>query len=552
MEINKSKSIVKDRVYKILFIATVVFTLFNWFEQYLPSVIRVLLVYETYLSLFPALILTVLIFIDNFKNKCMARYRYLLYFFIIYFVFNTAITIHSAVAFKFVEYANYEVLTGGPRYAYLFIKKLFPSLSDYPAFAISYVIRTEINLLREFLGSWLIVYSIALYFVDNQNVLRYFLYGTYIAMVIELFYGIFEVAYRMGYDWGTNFLKTVNPILYPIGSMGGVYPVLLPGVDLRGLFTEGSFFSYWGCMLMPFMMSEITKGNHRYLNGFMILTLIAYLILTAALSAVLLIAGSVVVFYVFSLITDWKNKNLLFLLVVIVLACILGAVLLSTDGIAYKKAEVTRTETLERDGVVFEVNKASFMGNMEGNVVDAVEAYKNKTVSTSFTSLISSNRARFFSMYTAVRVFLDYPILGVGEELSGFYIVEKGEGSEWNVESWCAGQRENGSLVNSFPTLDIYTESLLRGGILGFMLQVGPVIAVGIVILIMFIRCKKRNDKEGCTLLTAFLSSIAAIMLYGVSNQFLNNFLYFVIMGMAIGVIMKGNQERREEQRMGV
>ncbi len=548
MEIKAEGSLVKDRVYKILFITTIVFTLFNWFEQYMPSVVKLLLVYETYLSLFPALILTALIFIDNFKNKRMARYKYLWYFFILYFVINTAITVHSAVSFRFVEYAKYENLSGGPEYAYLFIRKLFPGLADYPAFALSYVLRTEINLVREFIGSWLIIYSIALYFVDNPNVLRYFLYGTYIAMAIELFYGIFEVAYRMGYDWGTKFLETVNPYLYPIGSMGGVYPVLLPGIDLRGLFTEGSFFSYWGCMFMPFMMSEISKGNHKYLNGFMILTLIAYLILTAALSAVLLIAGGVVVFYVFSLITNWKNKNLLFLLAVIVLACLLGAVMLSTDGIAYRKAEVESHDTLERDGDVFVVEKAAFMGDMEKAVAEAVENYKNKTVSTSVSSLIYSNGARYGSMYTAVKVFLDHPLLGVGEELAGFYIVEKAEESEWYnaIASWCVGQRECGSLVNGFPKLDNYTESLLWGGISGFMLQVGPVITVGIFLLVLFIRFKKKNDREWCTLITACLSSIAAIMLYGVSNQFLNSFLFFVIMGMSIGIIMKGNKERNE------
>ncbi len=548
MEIKAEGSLVKDRVYKILFITTIVFTLFNWFEQYMPSVVKLLLVYETYLSLFPALILTALIFIDNFKNKRMARYKYLWYFFILYFVINTAITVHSAVSFRFVEYAKYENLSGGPKYAYFFIRKLFPGLSEYPAFALSYVLRTEINLVREFIGSWLIIYSIALYFVDNPNVLRYFLYGTYIAMAIELFYGIFEVAYRMGYDWGTKFLETVNPYLYPIGSMGGVYPVLLPGIDLRGLFTEGSFFSYWGCMFMPFMMSEISKGNHKYLNGFMILTLIAYLILTAALSAVLLIAGVVVVFYVFSLITNWRNKNLLFLLAVIVLACLLGAVMLSTDGIAYRKAEVESPDTLERDGDVFVVEKAAFMGDMEKAVAEAVENYKNKTVSTSVSSLIYSNGARYGSMYTAVKVFLDHPLLGVGEELAGFYIVEKAEESEWYnaIASWCVGQRECGSLVNGFPKLDNYTESLLWGGISGFMLQVGPVIAVGIFLLVLFIRFKKKNDRKWCTLITACLSSIAAIMLYGVSNQFLNSFLFFVIMGMSIGVIMKGDKERNE------
>lgn len=550
MEIKAESNLMKDRVYKILFIATIVCTLFNWFGQYLPGIIRVLLVYETYLSLFPAFLLALLIFIDNFKNKRMARYKYLLYFFIIYFVINSAITIHSAVVFRFAEYAKYDTLETGPKYAYLFIKKLFPSLSDYPAFAISFVIRTEINLVREFIGSWFIVYSIALYFVDNLNVLRYFLYGTYIAMIIELFYGIFEIAYRMGYDWGEKFLVTVNPYLYPIGSMGGVYPVILPGVDLRGMFTEGSFFSYWGCMFMPFMMSEITKGNHRYLNGFMILTLISYLILTAALSAVLLIAGVVVVFYVFSLITNWKNKNLLFLLAVIVLACLLGAVMLSTDGIAYRKAEVENSQTLEREGVVFNVEKASFMGSLESGVVDAVQNYKNKTVSTSLDSLIHSNNARFASMYTAVKVFLDYPIFGVGKELAGFYVAEKAEESEWRVDSWCAGQRECGSLVNGFPMLDIYTESLLWGGIFGFIIEVGPVIAVGIFLLILFIRYKKKKDREMCTLITACLSSIAAIMLYGVSNQFLNSFLYFIIMGMSFGVIMKAEKERNEELRI--
>ncbi len=551
MGISKGNNTLKDRTYKVLFIATIVLSLFNWVTMYTPKIVNMLLVNEHMASIYPAILLTLLLFIDNFKNKKLKKYKYLLYFFLVYFVAHTIINIHSVVIFRFADYAKYDTLESGPTTAYLFIHKLFSSLSDYSAFALSYIIRSEVNLVREFIFSWLIIYSIALYFFDNLNAEKYVMWGIYGAMIIVSFYGFFEIAHRFGFSWGTKFLEAVDPYLYPVGAVHDGWPPLLPGDQLRNVFAERSFYAYWGCLIIPFLMNEICKG--KLLNSIPLIIIVSNLIASTARSATVLLVGELAVFFILELVINWKNIYVYILVGILALSYALGLLILVSDGIV-TRADVPseKTEVLMRDGVEFEIERASLLSGETDSLLNQGQDRYNASTFETLTTFGGRNTARSIVLFTKLKVWLDHPILGVGDELSGHYMLEKiNEEGDFrdNLYSWCVIQEETGSLRNSFPGLDEYSQSLAYGGIVGFVVDIGSMLAISLFTLFAFVKYKKEKRIDDCGFAVAVLASISAIFLFGISNSFTTGALYYVVFGLALGVIMRNRikGERGEE-----
>ena len=551
MELRQNKCSLRDNIYRILFIATVVLSLFNWADTYLPSVVKALLVNESMAAIYPAMILTVLIFIDNCRSKRLGRYRYLLCFFIAYFIVNTVVSIHSIATFRFADEAVYDNLEGGPKYAYLFIRKLFPSFSEFSAFAVSFVIRTEINIFREFIFSWLVVYSVALYLVDNRNAWKCFLYGLYGAVGIIAFYGVFEIANKMGYSWGTKFLEKVNPWLYPVGTIHGWYPPLFFGSNmLRSVFAEGGFFAYWGCLALPFLLNEICRG--RRLNAIPVIILVANLIGSESRSATVMLAAEVCVFVVFSLILNWKNGNFWLMILSLVVAVALGMMIVGSDGFASRNSTASVETMVDEEGNIFDVEKASLLGSEAENMLESgFKLYMSRTFSSLGELSMRSNISRYGLFDSRMKIWLDHPVLGVGKELSGYYLLEKAEEYPYynsEIDNWCTLQREEGALTNVFSGLDIYSQILAYGGVFGFLIEIGPLVLILILLLISFISNRRKRNDEGAAAAVVLLSAIVAVLIFGVSNSLSTVPLYYVVTGIAIGVIMKDRAGKKEKQ----
>lgn len=546
---NGVRRTIITRVYGILLVLTIVFSLFNWVDMYLPSIVKILFVNESMASTYPAIVLAVLVFCENVRQKNIYKYRWLLVLFIIFFLMNTCVNLHSILTFKYFDNASYNALEGGPKYAFIIIQRLFPNFSNKEAYIISYIIRTEINLVREFIFSWFIVYNIAIYFLDNDDAISYFYMGLLFAFCIVFFYSIFEIANKIGLSFGTKVLRVVNPFLYPVESINYWYPVLISSV-IRNVFSEASFFSYWACLVLPFFVLLYFFKDKKYI--FCILVILTNLVCTESRTAYILLSFQLLLFFFFFILCLIKRKisdnntlnchdtffvptkkSAMLFILVLVMSLFLGINIISFSNNTPAESTFKESDNYR--------NTQTITKGLES----AQETF------SSFNDIEKrSNKSRFLVFISRMRIWLSNLIFGVGDELVGDYIKEQVESSSitlnWELENWCRKQDDN-SLFNAFSSLDYYSRILAGFGLIGFFIYIFPLLFFIIVNFIIFLENLKRKKYDDIGLNIALIISLCMVFLFGFCNSIDNNPLLYILYSLSITFLIRYNYHKKEK-----
>lgn len=123
---------------------------------------------------------------------------------------------------------------------------------------------------------------------------------------IICFYSLFELAYFLGFDFGKQFLVTVNPLLHPIGVSFNWWPPLLWEGRIRSIFPEPSQFGMYATFSIPFLLSNIMSGEKLKTNIIQFLLLTALIFLSLSKTACVLYIFEIVLFSAFIVIRGIK------------------------------------------------------------------------------------------------------------------------------------------------------------------------------------------------------------------------------------------------------
>ncbi len=504
---------IKRNVCDFLFVLSIVLSLFNGFHtEWVGKVVYTFLANTTITAIYPLFLLSVIVLFDNLLSGNRKRYKPLLIFLIVYIVVKIAVNLHGLITFRYAEYLKIDELTGISSTLFNYLKKLNPSISDYTCWGIVFMTRTTFNSFVEFYSLWFIVYSVALYVMDDEKLYKHISIGLYISMGIVIFYEIFEIAYFMEKDWGKKFIETVNPIILPVDRSAQPYPD-----TVRNLFHEASYYAYWACIVIPFFLYGFLE-KRKWLDLILAFFLMGCMFGGNSRTGIALVfIELVVIFGGFIFVKKRKAvKPLLIIAVFLIVALLIGIVFLSNRA---------RNSQYDADSIWKKI--VLFMKNTMGTLFDKTER---------------SNPVRFALRDAEFKTWLESPILGVGAELKAFYMIENYPeyGITGESEVWFEEQYEIGSAPYHLPALNQFTSSLASGGILGFMVDSMPLIVMAIW---LFVLCFKRQvlkkGEEDNSPYLYILSSVVVILAFGFSCNVFIAGLAFMTPGLALAYILK-------------
>lgn len=517
------------RICRILFISAVAFTPLSSLQvDWIPSFIKMFLGYEDKLSMYPLLILSIIWFVWEARRKRLKDYVPILLFFAAYFLINIAVVIHGDLTFPYYEFANYETLEGGDRVAYQVISALFGSLSNQTSWIISNILKSCLTITTKFFFSWFLLYSAFLFYRETKfDVLNDIWIGITCILPFIFIYEIFEFSYLLGFDLGEVVLGKINPFLYEVNTSHGWWPPLYWS-QVRSVFQEPSFFSYWGAFCLPLFMMNIQKRYKLALN-LLEYFFVVFIVLSAnARTGTALAIGAVAVFLVFNLIANKKKSVFTSISIVFVLSiAFIFATLFSAVAVNGHKNSDTSTA------------KASTI--TDSGIASAITEYVDNNIESIVDPNARSNQQRFAMMRAQMEVFADHPIVGVSEQLSGFYLLEKFEkyGLEnGEAQTWMNTQKMLGSLLSGFPLLSEYTSSLATSGILGFFINTLPIVVLCCFVFGRAIRNRNLDLQD-----VVIISLSAVVIAFGISSLYTVNYLFFIVVLSQLLNLIGGQQK---------
>ena len=480
---------------RMLIIIGIAFTPFAALQVgWIPAPIKVFLNYEGHLSMYPLLLFSIIWIVHTIKEHRIREYIPLGIFFIVYFIANMAVTIHGNLIFPYYDIADFSRLEGSERMAFQVISTLFPSNPDYINWMISNTLKTCLTTVTRFYSSYLIVFSIFLFYKETSfNIIDDIWLGITVILPVLAIYEIFEVASLVGASWGTTVLKTINPLLYEVENLHGWWPPLLWPGQIRSVFAEPSFFSYWGVLCVPLFLRNIHNPKHFWIS-IIGLAFISFTVLGSnSRTGTALLFGVVCVYFIVAVITKQKRV----LKTILIVFCTIAIALTTSVGI-------------------LGTNIDSYFGNTLGTL-------------TSMTA--RSNSQRFAMMKAQMDIFSEHPILGVGESLLSPYLADyfiERDMDSGEISLWIKETEEHGFIYGGFPPLCEYTSALAAYGLLG---SIGNNLAFIVLTCIVMFKGLYNRKSEGHDL-PVVLSTCACIVAYGISGQFETNLLYFIVSSM--------------------
>lgn len=518
----ESATLIQDRtnnyyilVCRVLILLGIFFSPISMFHiEWVPSYISVFLSYIDKLSMYPLLLFSLLWLIKNIGEKRIKLYIPLGIFFIVYFVINIVIVIHGDMIFPYYNIADYSKLSGGDAIAFRFISSIFNFSTSKANWILSNVCKSCITITTGFYCSYFIIFSIVLFYVETK---KDYIHDAWIAISCVLpfifIYEIFEFAYLGGKEWGAGFLQTVNPLLYPIDFYpyeGEWWPPVFWD-QVRSVFVEPSYLSYWGALTLPIFMINVLEKRKVILNS-LELFFITFIVLSSfARTGAALVIGCNVVFIILSIV---KMKRKAFLQVFIFIFILCFSIFGASSFVSFSKTNIRMEKAVK---------------SVESKVSDSnVDNYLSGTVGSLTKEESRSNKSRFSVARAQLDVFLDHPILGVSEQLLGQYVYDElddMDGLNAELKRW-QNRQSNGAIVNSnIPSLNEYFYTLASGGIVLFFAD--SFLLLGLAAFSSFIflfrkQCRTRN-------MLVSISLSAVVIAFGLSSLFSTNFLYFIV-----------------------
>ena len=405
------------KICRMLIIIGVAFTPFATLQVgWIPAPIKVFLNYDGYLSMYPLLLSSIIWMVHTIREHRIREYIPLGVFFIVYFIVNMAVTIHGNLIFPYYDIVDFSRLEGSERMAFQVISTLFPSNPDYINWMISNTLKTCLTTVTRFYSSYFIVFSIFLFYRETSfNIIDDIWLGITAILPVLAIYEIFEVAYLVGASWGETVLKTINPLLYEVENSHGWWPPLLWAGQIRSVFPEPSFFSYWGVLCIPLFLRNIYNKKHFWLS-IIELAFISFTVLGSnSRTGTALLFGVVCVYFIVALIARQKRVIMTSLIVfgIIAISLVASVAILSTN----------------------------------------IDSYFDNTLGTLTSTTARSNSQRFAMMKAQMDRFSEHPILGVGENLLSPYLSDyfiKHDMDNGEIALWIEATEEHGSFLEVF------------------------------------------------------------------------------------------------------
>ena len=484
--------------------------------EHVPGILRIFLSYESSLSMYFFLAFIFSFFIIQIKNKNIKEYKPIFLFYLVYLAINTISYIHGLIISPYLKNADYTLLTGSNLVLFNIVSRIFPSIPNHINFALFSTAKQMVASTTVFMNTYLMVFSFYLYFKETKlNYMHYVWLATVISVVYMLLFEIIEFAYFLDAGWATPIISKIFNSIYDTASVHGWWPPELPS-NIRGLFPEPSYLSYWGTVSLFILVYGFLKEKKA-------LSLIEYFLLCTTIFAsnsrtgTMLIIGGLLVFTILYL---YKNINKQALIII--------CIIITVSVLAFSLA------------IIF-ISKSSKIDNYSDGSI-SVASYLNTNINSLAHLNERSNNSRYGMIESEINVFKKYPLFGAGKELVGTHLINSFPSytnSNYEVITWKQCQTEFGQFTLSIHGLNEYTYTLAYSGLIGFCVNTLPFVLTAFFLFINFVKTRNNDNRE---ISADFLTMSAIIIAFGISNVWMTNYIYIIVFSCCFAALMKGKE----------
>ena len=339
------------------------------------------------------------------------------------------------------------------------------------------------------------------------NILRK---GVFYSSVIIVLYSSIETFYLGGNETARKVLEIVTPYIHVINSSHGWWPPLLWENQLRMVFSEPSHVGNYIALLFPILFCHFLYTGNKLICVMLVL-MSFFVFMTNARTAYAMLLG---IIFLIGILLLWINENKKRVLgkFCIIICCI----------------------CLGFSSYMFFIN---FSKN-NANVSNSSSITATHVLNDNLTSLGEpgkrSNGARYALLKSNLRVFMEFPLLGVGKGMAAQYIATHFTSEELQngeVATWVKYQDEKGPFSIGYSIQDAmneYVTRLAQTGIIGLAVFLIPFI---FLIKKLFYLYRNTSGKEQFAILM-ILSTLISTMVAGCNGSINLFYSIWIVLGL--------------------
>ena len=412
------------------------------------------------------------------------------------------------------------------------------SVSEYTLSVIHFCFRVLKNSLTQLIFTFGFSYLIFYWYKNrSETILKIVSKGSLISASLVVVFGVIELFYFGGQQWALSVLTYIRPIVHAIEINNTLWPPLFwPELQLRSLFPEPSFLGIYTVITIPFLWNIIFTSKNKKLVVYssiivMLLEMITLLANSRTATVFLLIDH---ILLILVLCIKFRDKRFIIhavLVTLIGLFAFLGNIVY-TSNVLYTQNVLTKdTKNISTQ-----------------QVVNQISSYGENNITSLSKKSSRSNNQRYGVMKADLNIFIENPLLGIGQGLRTPYVLNHLDEDTLNnteVKMWINNIKNKGLINISIPMLGEYTSRLSETGIISFVLFMAPIL----LLLFRLLKYIIQNSKD--TFVIFFTIAYIECLLTGIGTT-LNELYYFWILlgfGYALVYVKNACNNKVEEVR---
>ena len=419
------------------------------------------------------------------------------------------------------------------------------SVSEYTLSVIHFCFRVLKNSLTQLIFTFGFSYLIFYWYKNrSKTILKIVSKGSLISASLVVIFGVIELFYFGKQQWALSLLTYIRPIVHAIEINNTWWPPLFwPELQFRSLFPEPSFLGIYTVITIPFIWSIIFTSKNKKLVGlsFIILLLLEMITLLAnsRTATVFLIIDYILL--VFALCIQFRNKKFIINTVLVTLIGLLAFIgnIAYTSNVLYVQNATTKS---------INTTNATIKNISTQQVANEITSYGENNITSLSKKDGRSNNQRYGVMKADLNIFIENPLLGIGQGLRTPYVLNHLDEDTLNnteVKMWINNIKNKGLINISIPMLGEYTSRLSETGIISFVLFMAPIL----LLLFRLLKYIIQNSKD--TFVIFFTIAYIECLLTGIGTT-LNELYYFWILlgfGYALVYVKNACNNKVEEVR---
>lgn len=463
--------------------------------------------------------------------------QYKLYWRELLYIVLLGITITISLVHGLVNFPYYELVSGsdyGNHKLASIIQNLFnQDISEYRLSIIHFCFRVLKNSLTQLIFTFGFAYLIFYWFkYRTESILKIVSIGSLISSSLVVGFGIIELFYFGGQQWAFSVLTYIRPMVHAIEINNTWWPPLFwSAFQLRSLFPEPSFLGIYTVITIPFLWNIIFTSKNRKLVVYssiivMLLEMITLLANSRTATVFLLIDH---ILLILVLCIQFRDKRF-----------IIHTVLVTLIGLFAFLGNIVYTSNVDYTQNVLTKDTKDISTQQ---VVNQISSYGENNITSLSKKSSRSNNQRYGVMKADLNIFLENPLLGIGQGLRTPYVLNHLDEDTLNnteVKMWIDNIKNKGLINISIPMLGEYTSRLSETGIISFVLFMAPIL----LLLFRLLKYIIQNSKD--TFVIFFTIAYIECLLTGIGTTLNELYYFWILLGFGYALVYTRNSYRNK------